>query len=52
MAAVSGTSGIMSQVNLIMMSKQMDQMKVEGSQMADMVKDTNVVTATKLDVRI
>ncbi len=52
MAAVSSTSGVMAQVNLIMLSKQMDQMKTEGSQMADMVKNTNIVTANKLDVRI
>ncbi len=54
MAAVSNNSNIMSSVNLIMLGKQMDQMKSEGSQMAEMVKDTNVnvVSATKLDVKI
>lgn len=47
-------SGIMSSVNLIMLGKQMDQMQVEGAQMAEMVKETqpNIVTATKLDVRV
>ncbi len=52
MAAVSNNTNIMASLNLIMLSKQMDQMKVEGAQMTEMVKDTNVVTATKLDVKI
>ncbi len=54
MAAVSNNSNIMANVNLIMLGKQMDQMKVQSAQMTEMVKDTNVnvVTATKLDVRV
>ncbi len=48
----ASNSSIMSSVNLIMLSKQMDQMAVEGAQMAEMVADTNIVSSTKLDVKI
>ncbi len=55
MAAV-GSPGVMASVSLMMMSKQMDQMKVQGAQMAELTKQAsapaNIVTATKIDARV
>ncbi len=46
------TSKTAEQQTISMMKKALDQVELQGEQFVDLVESTNVVTATKLDVKI
>ncbi len=43
---------VLTQVNISLMNKQMDQMELQSKQLTEMSKTTNVVSNTKLDVSL
>ncbi len=52
LSTAMAASKVSQQQSVSMMKKALEQVELQGEQFVDMVESTNVITATKLDVKI